>query len=303
MTDPRTPPPDDREPVDPDVALASAHVDGELDEAEWARIEADPGAAALAVRLAAIAHEVCDLPPPPAELVDAQVSAALAAMDDEELPAGDAHRAAVPLDPARRASPARPWWQRAPLGAVAAVIGVVALVGAIGLASQAGDDDEDTAATALDAGDAGDGAEGGDARADAEDDTEAFEAAPFDRGGDGVGGASVPRPAFGDYDELAAALQAAPATTSAAAAEADRSTQDDGGSEDEVTADEDAAPIDPCGAIVVLGLEGMEIEQVLPATVDGAPVTAVVYVADGERRVWVVDDMRCTPTFEGALTG
>ncbi|HEU5085218.1 MAG TPA: hypothetical protein VFU14_17885 [Acidimicrobiales bacterium] len=301
MTEPRTPPPDDREPVDPDVALASAHVDGELDEADQARIAADPGAAALAVRLAAIAHEVREVPPPPAELVDDHVSAALAAMDDDELAAHDAP-AAVPLDAARRARPAQPWWQRVPLGAVAAVIAVVALVGAIGLASQAGDDDQDTAATALDAAD--EGSDGGDESADAEtgDDTGALEAAPFGS----AGGASAPRLAYAGYDELVAALGTAPATSAAGGVE-DRGDQPTGEeaaeSDDEVTADQGAPPIDPCGAVVVLGLEGMEIEQVLPATVAGDPVTAVVYVADGERRVSVVDDVRCTPTFEGELAG
>lgn len=297
MTEPRTPPPDDREPVDPDVALASAHVDGELDDTEQARIAADPGAAALAVRLAAIAHEVRDVPPPPAELVDAHVSAALAAMDDDEVEADDAAPAAVPFDRGRRA---QAWWQRVPLGAVAAVLAVVALVGAIGLASQAGDDDQDTAATALDAAD--DGSDGGDASADAEEDSEAFDAAPFGS----AGGALAPRPAYGTYDELVAALETAPATSAAGGVE-DRGDQPTGEeaaeSDDEVTSDEGAPPIDPCGAIVVLGLERTEIEQVLPATVDGDPVTAVVYVVDGERRVSVVDDVRCTPTFEGVLAG
>lgn len=295
MTGPRTPPPDDREPVDPDVALASAHVDGELDESAQARIAVDPAAAALAVRLAAIAHEVRDVPPPPAELVDAQVAAALAAMDDGLV--ADGPPAAVPLDRPRRAGPERSWWQRVPLGAVAAAVAVVALVGAIGLASRADDDDHDTAATVFDSADGG--SDGGDEAVEAEDDTGALEAAPF--GSSGSGATSAPRPTYGDYDELVAALDAAPTTTAAGAADQPTDQPEEADERGEGTSDEGAPPIDPCGAVGVLGLEHTDIEQVLPVMVGGDPVTAVVHLVDGERRVSVVDDVRCTPTLEGVL--
>lgn len=300
MTDPRTPPPDDRDPVDPDVALASAHVDGELDDAEQARIAADPTAADLAVRLAAIAHEVRDVPPPPPELVDAHVTAALRAMD-EVGPTPDADAAVVAIGRARRA---QPWWERVPLGAVAAVLAVVALVGAIGLASQAGDDNTDTAATALDPADEGDDAADG----EAEEDTGALEAAPFDNSGGAIGGSTAVRQAYAGYDELTAALQAAPATTAdggdGATEGADRSTEATAEADeaDETMADDRASPpLDPCGAVGVLGLAEVDVEQVVAVLVAGEPVTAVVHVVDGERRLSVVDDATCAVSFEQAL--
>jgi len=85
---------------------------------------------------------------------------------------------------------------------------------------------------------------------------------------------------------------------------ADRSTEDTAEADeaDETMADDGASPpLDPCGAVGVLGLAEVDVEQIVAALVAGEPVTAVVHVVDGERRLSVVDDATCAVSFEQAL--
>lgn len=288
MTD--SPTPADPGPVDPDVELASAHLDGEAGADERARV----GDAAVAAHVAAfedVAARIRDLPPPPAGLLDDQVARAMAAFDDAAT--------VVPMAPSARATA---WWQRIPLGAVAAALVVVALIGAISLLGQ-GADDDDTATAALEEADAGDTGGGSGAteerRADTMDDSAAMEAegAP---GAGSAGSATAGRGVFADYDQLAGALreELAPRPGSG--------VPDEGADEDlSTTAQADAErtgePSDPCGAVAVLGLDPPAVVVVRPVVVGSDEVTAVVHDAADGRRLSVVDDATCSVVLDRLL--
>jgi hypothetical protein len=287
MTD--SPTPAEPGPIDADVELASAHLDGEAGTDERARAEAPEVQAHLAT-FASVADRVRDVPPPPGGLLDDHVARAMAAFDD-----------GARVAPLRR-SPvaARPWWQRIPVGAVAAALVVVALIGAIGLASTLDDDGDDTATSTFDAGDGGlDSADDaapddGDASAGAmEESTTLDPDAQFDA----MGG----RAAYDGYDsladDLAAQLAAGDGDAEAPVAESDVST-----TQSERSGDEDAADgVDPCGAVGLLGLDPADVVLVRPVLVGADEATAVVHDADDGRRLTVVGDATCAVTFERLL--
>lgn len=296
MTD--SPTPADPGPVDPDVELASAHLDGEAGADERERV----GDAAVAAHVAAfddVAARVRDVPPAPEGLLDDQVARAMAAFDD-----------AATVAPMVRAAGATAWWQRIPLGAVAAALVVVALIGAISVLGQ-GAEDDDTATAALEQADAddsggGDSDSGGGSAAteerlaDTMDDSAAMEAegAP---GAGATGSAAAGRPAFADYDELASALR------EELAPRPGFDVPDEGADEDSSTtaraADEEgtAEPADPCGAVAVLGLDPPAVVVVRPVVVGSDEVTAVVHDADDGRRLAVVDDATCSVVLDRLL--
>lgn len=295
MTD--SPTPVDPVPVDPDVELASAHLDGEAGADERARV----GDAAVAAHLAAfedVAARVRDVPPAPAGMLDDQVARAMAAFDD-----------AATVVPMARAAGATAWWQRIPLGAVAAALVVVALIGAISVLGQ-GAEDDDTATAALERADADDnagesgGGGGGSAAteerlADAMDDTAAMEAetAP----GAGATESAAPaagRLAFADYDELTGALREELAPRSGFdVPDEDTTTTTARAADEEGTAE----PADPCGAVAVLGLDPPAVVVVRPVVVGSDEVTAVVHDAADGRRLAVVDDATCSVVLDRLL--
>lgn len=285
MTDSPT---SDPGPVDPDVELASALLDGEAGPDERAKAE-DPAVQAQLAAFASVADQVRDVPPPPAGLLDDQIAAAMGAFDDAgTVVALDRHR--------------NPWWQRIPLGAVAAALVVVALVGLAGLAAQGGDDDAaDTATAALEAEDerAGDGAAGGgeDAVADAAEESAALESsAAFDG----------ERPAFESYDELAAGIRdelaASPASSGATQDAPDEQAATTTSARSRGASDDDeGSATDPCGAVQVLGVDPADVVLVRPAIVIPDPVTVVVHDAEDGRRLAVVDDASCAVVLDRLL--
>lgn len=287
MTDPRTPA--EPGPVDPDLELASAHLDGEAGPDERARAE-DPVVRARAAELAAVAERVRDVPAPPAGLLDDHVARALQDFD--------ADATVVPLGRDRKAS----WSQRIPLGAVAAALVLVALVGVVGLASRAGDDDDaaDTATAALEgsedeaaersagaADDAGGTATAGDS-GEAMEESATLEA-EADMGAPGM------RAAYDSYDALADDLRAelgAPAPSAGQTSGTSEAMADDG---TDAARDED-----PCGAVGLLELDPAAVLVVRTVLVGPELVTVVVHDAEDGRRLVAVDGS-CTVVVDRLL--
>lgn len=269
MTDPH--PHADPGPVDPDVELASAHLDGEVGPDERARV-GEPAVRAQVAALSPVVDRVRDVPPAAPGLLDEHVARALGDFDED--------RTVVALG-ARRARP----WERIPLAAVAAALVVVALIGAASVASRTGDDEADTATGALEsvedsAGETGTAGSGGafgtDDDAGASGDTRLEDEAGA--------GAAATRGAYDSFDALAQDLraeldgaegqaEAAPAPASEEATAADGADSDD----------------DPCGAVGVLGLDPATVVLVRTVLVAPELVTVVVHDAPDGRRLAVVD--------------
>lgn len=283
MTDPPTP--DEQGPVDPEVELASAHLDGEVGAAERARV----GDAAVQEHLETfgrVSEQVRDVPLPPPGLVDEQVARAMGRFDADDR--------VVPLD--RRRTGPQPWWQRIPLGVVAAALVVVALIGAVGLASTGGDDEADTATAAFEAGDGSSGPGSGGGSAPTEDSgaagTMEHGAAP-DSGerSDAVG----TRP----YDSFEALADDLRAELSLAEAEAEGAGRDGGAT---TTADRQPGPGgDPCGAVGLLGIDPATVVVVRGVIVSTDEVTVVVHDATDGRRLTVVGHATCTVVHDRLL--
>lgn len=282
MTD--SPSPADPGPVDPDVELASAHLDGEAGADERARVE-DPAIAAHLAAFGRVAEQVRDVPPPPAGLLDDHVTRAMASFDDKGR--------VVPIG---RTAGATPWWQRIPLGAVAAALVVVALVGIASLGGFGGDD-EDTAATAFDStddsgGDSDMGEMGGEQApmADTMEDGATLEA---------EAGLAPDRASYDSYDDLAISLQDELARpTAATTGAADDPDAADGAAR---SAGDDEDGTDPCDAVAVLGIDPVAVVLVRPALVASDDVTVVVHDGEDGRRLAVVDDATCTVVLDRLL--
>jgi len=294
MTD--SPTPAEPGPVDPDVELASAHLDGEAGAAERDRV-GDPAVEAHRAAFAEVADAVREVPPPPPGLLDEHVAAAMDAFD------GDAR--VVPLG---RSRAAQPWWQRIPLGAVAAGLVIVALIGAIGLASTIEGDDDDSATASLDAAD-----DSGGARAEATDDAgtdgdasagatmEDSASADTEEGGqlEASGGPIAYGSADDLVDDVRARLGDDPDEAEAPVAESDLSTTapperggDDG---------DDEGVEERCDAVVQLGIDPADVVLAFPAVLAGDEVTVVVHDAADGRRLTVVDTATCTVTLDRLL--
>ncbi|MCO8126235.1 hypothetical protein NHL50_03335 [Acidimicrobiia bacterium EGI L10123] len=290
MTD--SPTPAEPGPVDPAVELASAHLDGEAGADERARV-GDPAVEAHRAAFAEVADAVREVPPPPPGLLDDHVAAAMDAFD------GDAR--VVPLG---RSRTAQPWWQRIPLGAVAAGLVIVALIGAIGLASTIEGDDDDTATASLDAADdsgesaeATDGADGDASAGATMEDSAALDA---DEGSqpEASGGPIAYGSADDLVDDVRARLADDPDEAEAPTEERDLSTttpaEPDGDDGDDERVE------DPCDAVAQLGIDPADVVLAFPAVLTGDEVTVVVHDADG-RRITVVDDATCTVTLDRPL--
>ena len=292
MTD--SPTPAEPGPVDPDVELASAHLDGEAGADERDRVD-DPAVQAHRASFAVVVDQVRDVPPPPPGLLDDHVAAAMHEFDDDAR--------VVPL--ARRGS-TRSWWQRIPFGAVAAGLVFVALI--IGIATTTGDDDDtDTAATALDSSgtdDAGDEALSDDGEASAgagmEDSTALESQEQSDSSGERV--------AYDSVDALVDDVRTrlpSPDDPDAAGAEADDTPvaeSDPTTTQPERSTDDgDEGEADPCDAVSLLGLDPADVVLVLPAVLTPDEVTVVVHDADDGRRLTVVDDATCTTALDRLL--
>lgn len=290
MTDPSSPA--DPGPVDPDVELASAHLDGEAGPDEGARVE-DPVVASHLAAFRRVADQTRDVPSPPEGLVDDHVARAMAAFD------GEGRVVSI-----GRAGGPTSWWQRIPLGAVAAALVVVALIGAASLGSFGGDDD-DTATSALDTADDSDdsrdgddsGGETGSAGATQESTGDAAEESTTLEADAGL---APERVSYVDYDGLAAGLRAelaGPAATTEPASDdedlAERTERNAGSGE--------GAGTDPCGAVPLLGLDPASVVLVRPAVVGSDEVTSVVHDAEDGRRLTVVDDATCTVVLDRLL--
>jgi hypothetical protein len=283
MTD--SPSPADPGPVDPDVELASAHLDDEAGADERARVE-DPVVAAHLAAFGRVADQVRDVPPPPAGLLDDQVARAMASFDDE-----------ARVVPIGRTAGATPWWQRIPLGAVAAALIVVALVGIASLGGFGGDD-EDTAATAFDstddsAGDSGDDSAAGGAQAPMADAME--ESATLET----EAGLAPDRARFDSYDDLVASLQDELARPTAATGGQAGDPDDTAG--EERSAGDGEGVTDPCDAVAVLDVDPATVVLVRAAVVASDDVTVVVHDADDGRRLAAVDDATCTVVLDRLL--
>lgn len=288
MTD--SPTPAEPGPVDPDVELASAHLDGEAGADERGRVD-EPAVRAHRAALASVVDQVRDVSPPPTGLVDDHVAEAMAAFDDEGRVVSLGGRTST-----------QAWWQRIPLGAVAAGLVVVALIGAIGLASTVNDDDSaDTATATFDAADEGTDAGDDSAPDDGEssggaamEESTALDAgAPFDATGE--------RAAYDSYDALAGDLQeqlaSAPDAGEAADAESDLATT----SSQRTTDAGDEGATDPCGAVSLLGLDPADVVLVRPVVVTPDEVTAVVHETGDGRRLTVVEDASCAVVLDRLL--
>ena len=274
------------DPVDPDVELASAHLDGEAGPDERARID-DPAVAGRSAELERVVEQVRDIPPAPAGLVDDQVARAMAAFD--------AHGRVVGIGRGRSDSP---WWQRIPLGAVAAILVVVAIVGLAGLTSRGGDED-DTATAAFDSADddsSGPASGRADAAeesvaADTMDEGAATESAPS-AGGSGL-------QTFATYDELAVALRDELSARSGAAT-TDQAPPAEGSEREAEDAGAGEA-LDPCGALQTAGIDPAGVVLLRPAFVESEDVTAVVHDAPDGRRLTVVQQRTCTVVVDRLL--
>ncbi len=297
MTDPTTPAPDD--PAPDDLELVSAYLDGEATDDERARVEGDPALVARVQALAALVTQVQDVPAAPAGTADAHIDAALADLDGTSTEVVDDAADTERVVAFARPEP-RPFWQRIPLGAVAAAVVVLALVGAVGLAGLAGDGGDDSATADLhvaeDSGDdaaddtATDDAAGGDTAAPTE------EASAFEADDEAMDGAASPdaaspddgdRPRFATTDELAEALRIDLDRTGEASTTDDADA--DAGDDSETASSTD----DPCQAIDALGVDPAAVQTLVPAVVDDQPVTAVVFDDAGDRRLVVLDDATC----------
>lgn len=283
-----TPAGDDLPEVGAAFEVASALHDGEASDAERAAADAEVRSQSQVV--GAVARRVGDVPPAPRGLLDDHVAAALAAFDDlEPVPVG---RAA----PVASLTGRRPWWQRVPLGAVAAAVAVIALVGALGIATRSDDDQSADSATA-----ALDDASGDDAMSERE--AEAFDA----DGGAGAGGttgsagplATGERPAFATYDELAVALGGRTARSEAATAE--DSAEESAPTADVAPVPESSIAAAGCDAVEAAGIDPARVELVAPVVVDGQLVTAVVHRGDRGRQLTSVDEAACAVVDERAL--
>lgn len=286
-----SPTPADPGPVDPDAELASALLDGEAGPDERARAED----AAVSVHLSGLEEvigQVRDVPPAPAGLLDDQVTRALASFDDQ-----------ATVVPMRATRGGTSWWQRIPLGAVAAALVVVALVSAVSLANRGGGDD-DTATAASD--EAVEDTTGDDASANSgstDDSAAARTTRAEQEAGSGAGEAAAgrARQVYGDYEQLAADIRdelAAGAAPTAAPDDADgQEPAATGAGEAEVASD----PSNPCGAVGLLGVDPAAVVLVRSVVVGPDDVTVVVRDADDGRRLAIVDDATCTVVLDRLL--
>ncbi len=279
MTDPRTPDhsPDAEAPVDPDEAAVTAYVDEEATIEQVERVEADPDLLARAERYRSAADQIRAVPPAPDGSRDAAVAAALDAFPtgaSAEGPSAADRGTLIDLG-SRRAR-----WRRLPLAAVAAAAAVLlVLVGAIGWLGSSDRDNADTAARSAEdtTASAADAASGGAESGPLPDTLGAPETGRFVDG----------RLTFADVDELAAYLEERTATSGDSVDE--RTAQDLGtASSGSSAGDSDGAapstsappPVDPCDAVSVADLDPTAVVAILPALVDGRPVTAIVHQTD-----------------------
>jgi len=282
MTDPRSPDADDGD-LDPALAVASARHDGDAAEDERAP---EPAVAAALARVEAVAAAVGDVPPAPDGLLEAHVAAALAAFAEPVAGAAASEDGRVVSLAERRA-----WWQRAPLGAVAAAVAVVALAGAIGLAAARDDGSADTATAALEA---DDDAGGGGGESESFGAADAVEEGAGGGAASGSGLAAGDRESFAGYEELAAAL-------------GERAGAERGSGEAGATQESSDAPVaapapeagvttggaagcDPVGAA---GLDPATVRYAEAVVVGDVLVTAIVHGTGDELTVTSVDEAAC----------
>ncbi|MGK2928329.1 MAG: hypothetical protein ACSLFO_02000 [Acidimicrobiales bacterium] len=284
----------------PDLELASAYLDGEATDTEVARVESDIALLDQVRQLEALRSRL-GTPPPPAGLVDDHVGTALAAFDGSTADVADPPGEPAPPVADLAARRTRRWYERVPLGAVAAAVAVVALVGAISQIDLGDDDDmaADSTSAALessdDSGDSGDESGGGTDSATVEDSAES-EAPMADAQGGGDDGeesdvVAAARLVFSDVDALADHVDA---RANALAQTGDPSTTT---SAEEPSGDAASGPLaeatnDRCGLEPIEDLDPDTVVLVVPAVLAGRDVTAIV-VESEDRRLVVVDDVSC----------
>lgn len=236
-----------------------------------------------------------DAPPPPDGALDRARDAAMAAFDEHHATRSSAAR----VDDLAAARARRAWYQRVPLGAVAAALIVIALVGVFALTdlgtgidemATAGDDDsaesaeaerEQDSATADD-GDAGSagGTTSDDAAADLDSTSnqQTYQrTATYDDADDLIDdlrdrfGPTAASGESGDWDDLSDQSESAPTSTTTAPAAGAR-----------------------CDALAASGVDPADALAIVPATIGGRPVTAVVYPASDGLRVSLVATTSCS---------
>jgi hypothetical protein len=138
--------------LSPDLELASAYLDGDVDEAQRAQVEASPALLAQVATFRQLSAALADTPPATATSRDAAVAAALAEFD--VLLAAPAAAAGLPLAPNVVPMRRHARWSRVMLAAAAvALIGVVGVTAIKSLGS--GSDDQSSSAIEPAAKDAG----------------------------------------------------------------------------------------------------------------------------------------------------
>ena len=295
MTDRPAP---DPSPADPNFELASAYLDGEVTPDEAALVEGDAALATLVEDLRGLVPSL-DPGDAPAALAESHVAAALAAYDDER---GSSPAASVTALGTARADRSRSrWYDRIPLGAVAAAALLVALVGGLSLVDFDGSD-TDTAAGRADRA-------GGDESLAFEDSGGAMDAA---EGADGAaagagGGAPVveaPRPTFADVDVLAAFVSDTRAQITAPAS-GDAAGGGGGGGTSERAPEEFADPDAACDlqAVAQAAAGPGAVQSILAAFVAGQPVSAFVIETSEGPELVVVDETTCSVTDQRPLDG
>lgn len=279
--------------VDPDE-LANAYLDGETTPAQSARVESDVDLLRRVETLARV-RDLMAVEPQPSGVADAQVEAALAAFDQLDT----AGQGATVTDLADR----RRWYERVPLGAVAAAVAVVALAAGLvaGFDLTSGNERDDIASQDFSADDddssTEDGASaqlesGGSAAADG---ALAPESAPLSDSG-------FARIQFADVDALAVHLRDRLSNGASPAAGGGGGSGPSGGSDQSsATTQAEPAPdeaeaaraFDPCDAVAVAGVDPNFVRLIDSVVLRGVDVTAVVHFEDNADQLVVVADGSC----------
>jgi hypothetical protein len=123
--------------TDDQLRLANAYLDGDVDDDERARAEADPEVMAEVARLRDVAARLRSLEPPDAARRERAIAAALAAGSADDT--GDIGRG--PVAPPVPMRPRRAWWAGA---AVAAAVVVIVIGGIAVLRANPGGGDDDS---------------------------------------------------------------------------------------------------------------------------------------------------------------
>lgn len=244
-------------------------------------------------------------PAPPPGVLDAARAAAMAAFDDAHGGRDDATPSAPVGDLA--AARARRWYQRVPLGAVAAVIAAIAVVGTLTQIDTGGDDDLATAvaddSAELDtSGDLGGDASSGGAADAPVAGFEADESYADDGARTEEGAATLDAAAsYEDLDAFLAVVAGQDPTVVAESPPPQPSTTTQSGSTGSGDDSADGDGSAPCDAVATADVDGVVAVEVAFVEDLGVLVAAVVYESETGARVTAVDLSSCDVLEDRAL--